>query len=89
MKFKVWRKGNGDDFESATVFDQNFLNDYIEYVAEVYAEHYHDNCDGRECSWPIEFMVATEDGRVLGCVEVVRGVRPIADSDESVNGGSK
>ena len=76
MKFRVWREGDYDDVESATVFDRNFLNDDIEYVAEVYAEHYHDNCDGWECSWPLEYMDATEAGKDHGSVQEVREARP-------------
>lgn len=76
MKFKVWREYDYEDIEEVPVFDRTFLNEDIEYIAETYAEHYHDNCDGWECSWPIDFMVATEDGKILGCVEVDREARP-------------
>ena len=70
MKFKVWREDDYDDVNEVPVFGREFHNDDIEFIAEEYAEHYHDNCDAWECSWPLEFMVATEDGKVLGCVEV-------------------
>ena len=76
MKFKVWRKDDYEDIEEVPVFDREFLNEDIEYVAETYAEHYHDNFDGWECSWPVEFMVATEDGKILGRVKVERESRP-------------
>lgn len=76
MKFKVWSKDDYEDVDEVLIFDRTFLNEDIEYVAETYAEHYHDNCDGWECSWPVEFMVATEDGRILGCVEVHLEARP-------------
>lgn len=54
--------------------DTNWDNDPA-YVAEECAQHFHDNHDGWETVWPIEFLVTLTDGRQVLCY-VERDVRP-------------
>lgn len=71
-----WIPSHGETFETSDSFASNHSDD-LRYAAEEYAEHYHDNRDGWECSWPISFTVARPDGLVLGTVEVDREMQAV------------
>lgn len=45
---------------------------YLKWVAEDAAEYYHDNCDGWESSWPMEFTILDDKKKVLGTFIVER-----------------
>lgn len=76
-----WREDCGEEFSDAEEFNVFDMND-LEFCAEEYAEHYHDNRDGWECSWPIVFVVAKNDGTILGKVSVDREARPVFSGRE-------
>ena len=72
--YKIWAPVYGETVDDHGDF--NSVYDDLEYVAEDFADYYHDNCDGWECSWPITFHIADENGKLLGVVEVDRETRP-------------
>jgi hypothetical protein len=78
---KIWSEGHGEKLENAEDFEvKNFgVGDDLdlESAIEEYAEYFHDNCDGWDCSWPIIFSVADENGIFLKKVSVDRDMRPV------------
>lgn len=76
--FSYWIKDHGGSFKDGYNFEvafgikEPFDQSDIEHIAEEAAEDYHQNRDGWDCSWPITFTVATEDGKEIGDVQVER-----------------
>lgn len=86
MRSKVlqfWRPEYGEDIKCAESFEaKNFdcfeeMDANLEAAAESYSEHFHDNCDGWECSWPITFSIADSEDKFLGNVSVDRQSTPV------------
>ena len=81
MLLHFWRDDYGQTFDDSDKMEVRMAwkrDDEVdvEFAAESYAEHYHDNRDGWEASWPITFIVAKPNGEVVGKVEVDREARP-------------
>ena len=79
MQLKFWRAEYDysiDDAETFEVKNYDGLDD-LEYAAEEYAEYFHDHRDGWECDWPVEFYIATMEGKILGMVSVERESMPV------------
>lgn len=78
MKLKFWRPDYSETVDDADEFEIKHFDptDDLDFAAEEYAEYYHSNRDGWECSWPIVFYIADEDGKFLGRVSVERESRP-------------
>jgi hypothetical protein len=74
-KLHFWRPDYSETFDDADVFEVFDPSD-LELCAEEYAEFYHNERDGWEARWPIEFHIAKPDGTFLGVVEVDREARP-------------
>lgn len=75
MKFKIYRPDYSQTVDDAFEYESRTFHD-LKFVAERFAEVYHSDHDGWECSWPIEFHIADGDGKFLGVVEVERETRP-------------
>lgn len=87
MSFLVWLRDefvDADDDERADrawkvpdergIFDPSYPCTDAEQAAERFAEHFHDQRDGWESSWPLEFVVF--DGSSYFVVEVERETVP-------------
>ena len=46
-----------------------------EYIADLAAEHFYNNCDGWEYEWPIKFEMFY-DGKSIGTFEVEMSMEP-------------
>jgi len=53
-----------------------------EYLAEDAATDYHSNHDGWEASWPVQFAIFTDDGKLIGKYEVDRDYDPVFSAGE-------
>jgi hypothetical protein len=76
-KLRFFLPDHGETIEDADEYevDQFGDSDDLVWAATQYAEYYHDNRSGYECSWPIDFHVADGDA-FLGVVSVDREARP-------------
>lgn len=83
VELKIWRPLYDEKMETAEVFKAVNFDCFedpkanLECVGETYAEYFHDHRDGWECSWPMEFYIATMDDKFLGVVEVDRRSTPV------------
>jgi len=74
--YKFWIEDHGETINDGEEFvSACSLKDGLDYIAEVYAEYYHDNRDGWDVTWPITFSISRE-GVYLGDVSVERESRP-------------
>jgi len=76
-KLLFWIENYGGTIDDAEEFEIKWFNGDIESATSKYAEHYHNNRDGWESSWPLEFSVADENGKFLGRVSVEREMEPV------------
>lgn len=77
-KLKFWRPDYQESIDTAIIFeaDQWGDSDDLRWAGEQFGQYYYDDCDGWECSWPMEFTVAKEDGTILGRVYIDNEYRP-------------
>lgn len=75
-KLKFWRTDYSQDDAITFEVDQWGDSDDLRWAAEQFGEHYYNERDGWECSWPMEFTVAKEDGTILGRVDIDKEDRP-------------
>lgn len=75
---KFFRPDYGETIEDAYehTFKTAFPDD-IQFLAQEYAEFYHNNRDGWEAHWPMVFVVADENDSILGTYEVERDSMPV------------
>ena len=96
--YKVWAvQYNEEDAGSVTYLDRPASDDVIDRfnlgsvkkwaqdardAVKLYADYFHSQCDGWECTWPITFRVRCPDGQVLD-YEVEREMVPefVVESD--------
>jgi len=67
-----------EDFENSYEFESTWIYDGMEdVVVEEAAEDYHDNHDGYEDSWPIDFFLFDLNGTLLESFTVEREASPV------------
>jgi len=77
QKLLFWVEALGETVDDADPHEFGpFVGDDLEWAASEYADYFHSNRDGWECSWPIVFSIADESGKLLAKVEVEREARP-------------
>ena len=62
--------------ESIRDFTSMWSETELEYLVQDIAEHYHNDCEGWECEWPIQFCVLNSNGDKLGTFWVEREYNP-------------
>ena len=55
---KVTYLVNGSEYEFENDWDSS---DEIEFIAQCIAEHFHNEHDGLECTWPLVFQIFIND----------------------------
>ncbi len=60
---------------SAIEFPTDWDAENIEYMVQDAAEHFHENHDGAECSWPLAFELYIDDDS-MGTFKVEREFSP-------------
>ena len=76
--FRYWLLEEGSVNDYYTI-ETNWDKDELEYIAEAAAEDFHDNHDGWDHKWPLEFVIADETGQ-LGIFKVYIEARPEFDA---------
>ena len=84
MSFKVWCADESEAGAKLCPRDPPALGTMMwdrwardaEDAAETYAEYFHNNRDGHECSWPVEFLVRDMATNVVHSFSVDRDYDP-------------
>lgn len=63
-KYKYFCPEHGETSEDAYTIESSWSKENLSYVAEECAEDLHDNRDGWESSWPLEFVILDEKGEL-------------------------
>ncbi len=78
--------GTEVDFEDSIEIKTKFDLSDLEWIAEDCAKDYENNYDGWEDSWPIEMILYSTDGKVLGKFEVEKEDHPAFSASHKENG---
>jgi hypothetical protein len=75
--FRFWRPSHGGNFENAHTYEGIVSSGDTEDLACDIAEYFFQECDGWEASWPCTFVIANEDGNIIGTFKVEMESEPV------------
>lgn len=75
-QYRYYLPDHGQGAEDSYQIESNNEPEFLEYVAQDAAMDYHNNHDGWESSWPLDFIILDEEGRELGRFEIDREYDP-------------
>ena len=73
---KIFYAVDGEGFDNSFEMETNWTRYRAHYIAEEAAKQYHQNHDGWEATWPLDFEIFLENGESLGIYTVEREYEP-------------